>query len=150
MITLKLASSFDEIEFLFKARTDPMIVKMLSGKPPKDMATHISYINKNQGQSRFIYIAYNDKMEKIGYSQVYNITPGTVEVGFVIIPEYQGFKYGQSLVQETINIAKTHFPQKNIVLCVKNSNHRGIHIYKKYGFVIIGVDEDLTYMSLSN
>ena len=107
---------------------------MLSGNPPESIEKHLNYLDKAVGISRWIYIAY-DGDTKVGYSQVYDITKETLEIGFVIHPDHQGRGYGKSLVFETISKAKERFPDKKVILYVLRDNPKAIHIYKKLGFI---------------
>jgi len=83
MFFLKLAEGKKEIDFLYKARTHPSIDIMLSGTPPSNIEEHENYIKKTQGISRYIYVAYSESV-LVGYSQIYDIQKGQLEVGFVI------------------------------------------------------------------
>jgi len=133
-LQLKLAHSISDLHFLYKTRQHPDVDKMLSGNPPTSITQHLNYILKVQGISRWIYVAdFESKM--IGYSQVYDVTEDTVEIGFVIHPDYQGKGFGKALVLKTISKAKVQFPNKKVILYVLRDNPKAIHIYKKLGFV---------------
>lgn len=147
-INLKLASSLDELQFLFDTRTDPRVAAYLSGPPPSNIEKHFEYVEKVQGKSRWIYIAYLKSHEKLGYSQIYDVTDAQLEVGFAIHPEFQGKGYGNQLVLETIQQARKNFPNRKLTLQVLASNSKAIHIYKKLGFREIKEQENLLHMEL--
>jgi RimJ/RimL family protein N-acetyltransferase len=130
---LKLAEEEDELLFLYKTRTNPEIDKMLTGSPPKDYSSHIKYFNSVQGKVRWIFIAYIDN-DMVGYSQIYDITDTSCEVGFAISPNFQGKGFGKSLVLATINKARNFFKNKKIVLYVLKTNSKAISVYNKVGF----------------
>jgi len=131
---LILAKSEEELNFLFKARTNPEVDRLLEGDPPSNLEDHLNYISKVQSKSRFIYIAYENNIP-VGYSQIYDITSKSIEVGFVILPEYQGRGLGKQLVKKTLDICNSKFCKLNIILYVKKENIKARHIYECFGFV---------------
>jgi len=145
---LILAKSEEELKFLYDTRTHPEIDKMLSGEPPKSYEQHLNYLNKVLGKTRWVYIAYNEENNKIGYSQIYDVTETHLEVGFAIHPNFQGKGYGKSIVEETIKKAIETFPDKKIILYVKKDNPKAIHIYEKFGFEKKGTKADTFYMEI--
>lgn len=134
LLKLNLAKENSELEFLYNTRKDPRVDEMLSGNPPQSFEKHLEYIYKVQDKTRWIYIAYFEK-NMVGYSQVYDVTEKTVEIGFVIHPDFQGKGFGKEIVLETIEKAKENFPDKKVILYVLKSNPKAIHIYKKLGFI---------------
>lgn len=130
---LNLAKSSEEILFLYKTRTHPMIDKMLSGSPPENFDNHLKYIKSVQEKSRWIFVAYHQD-QMVGYSQIYDITDSSCEVGFAIDVSHQNRGYGKELVNQTILKSKELFPKLNIILYVLRSNLKAINIYYKMGF----------------
>lgn len=146
MLALNIAKTDEELEFLFKARTHPQVSIMLLGTPPSNLLEHMNYVNKVQGNSRYIMVA-KDRGTLVGYSQIYDIKDNQCEIGFVIYPYYQGKGYGTEIVKETIKETRILFPDKKIVLYVKDTNVKGIYLYKKVGFVPISTSIDgIIYM----
>jgi ribosomal protein S18 acetylase RimI-like enzyme len=144
---LQLAKTSSEVMFLYDTRTHPKIDKMLSGNPPENIDIHKKYIEKVQSKSKFIYVAYLEK-DMVGYSQVYDIQDSTVEVGFAVHPDHQGKGLGKKLVDSTILKCKENFPDKGIVLYVKEDNLKAISIYEKYNFKKKSLEEGLFLMEL--
>jgi len=142
---LKLATSEEDIQFLYCTRTDPLVDKMLSGSAPINFEQHKNYINKVQGISRWIYI-YFDSGIRVGYSQIYDVRENQLEVGFAVSPKYQGMGFGKDLVKKTVEKAEEIFPGKKVVLFVKINNDRAIHVYEKLNFKKIKITNDLLYM----
>jgi len=154
-IRLNLAKSISELHFLYKTRQHPEVDSMLSGEPPQFISQHLNYINVVQGMSRWIYVAsvvIGGNFEAMfGYSQVYDVTEDTVEIGFVVHPDFQGKGYGKSLVLKTIQKAKENFPDKKVILYVLRKNKKAIYIYEKLGFIAKELslsDEDTLGMEL--
>jgi len=150
-LKLHLARTFTDIHFLYEARRHPEVDNMLSGNPPSSMKQHLEYLETVQDKTRWIYVAsVGEKL--VGYSQVYDVTEDTVEIGFVVHPEEQGKGYGKGLVLQTISKAKEKFPDKKVILYVLRENPKAIHIYKKLGFIekeLPSTDEDTLGMELS-
>ena len=146
-LELKLAAGPEDLKFLFEARTHPKVDQMLSGNPPIDYQSHVDYIKRIQSIDKWIYIAFINE-ERVAYSQIYDVTEESLEVGFVIHPDFQGRGYGRKLIKETIALAKNSFISKKIVLYVKKSNNRAAFLYLKLGFVCEGVKDDTFYMEL--
>lgn len=130
---LKLATSDEELQFLYNTRKHPDVDVMLSGLPPKDYIQHLNYIKKVQEKTRWIYVAY-ERSDLVGYSQIYDVRDNQLEVGFAIHPSHQGKGLGKTLVNETISLAKKEFPNKKIILYVLANNPKAIHVYEKMGF----------------
>ena len=133
-IYLKMVKERHEQVFLYNTRTHPLIDKNLLGNAPQNMTQHLNYLNKVLEKTKWIFIAYYH-LEKIGYSQIYNVQEDTVEIGFVVHPTHQNKGLGKKLVEETIKETKTRFKEKKIILYVLKSNLKAIHIYKKLGFI---------------
>ena len=142
---LKLTETDEEKEFLYKTRTHPKIDFMLLGNPPKDMEQHLNFLDKVLLISRWIYIAYY-QTKRVGYSQIYDVQDNSLEVGFVIHPDYQGKGLGINLVLETVEIAKKEFKNKKVILYVLKDNKKAIHIYKKIGFIEESVEKNIVKM----
>lgn len=146
---LELASSPEDILFLYNSRTNPEVSAMLTGQPPATFEQHLSFFEKNQNKSRYIYIAFCGE-DRVGYSQIYAITNSQLEVGFVVHPSFQGKGYGKDLVLRTIEKARSLYPNKEIVLYVKSDNSKAVHIYQNMGFREVSNRDNLSYMVLSN
>jgi len=144
---LKLARTEEDLKFLYNTRTNPNVSKMLTGNPPLSYDAHLEYINKFQGKSRWVFIACHE-YGHIGYSQIYNVEENSLEVGFVVHPDFQGWGLGKELVFSTINKAKELFPNRKIYLYVKDNNLKAIHIYLKLGFINKGYQNNIVYMEL--
>jgi len=61
------------------------------------------------------------------------------EFGISILPEYQNQKIGSKMIEFLLQWTTTRPKIKKINLCVFHPNTRAIHVYKKLGFEIEGV-----------
>ena len=132
-MNLRLAKDKEDLIFLYNTRRDEAISKMLTGSPPKDYESHVKYLESVQEKVRWIFIAFNDEEERVGYCQIYDVSEKKIEVGFVINSFFQGKGYGKKIVIGTINKSRELFPERKIVLYVKKNNGKAIHIYKNLG-----------------
>jgi RimJ/RimL family protein N-acetyltransferase len=137
----------DEVEMMYKTRTDPEVAKWLTGRPPKSFQEHIDYLSIRRSHKKFFCIYADGTM--VGYCQM---TAGLeVELGWAISSRYQGFGYGAMAVKNLIVIAQKYSMQnQKIVLFVDSKNQRAISLYKKNGFVEIENTNDLIKMELTN
>lgn len=62
-----------------------------------------------------------------------------------VSPNYRGYKIGQHLMQHSINFAKDTLQLSNIILYSNTVLENAIHIYRKYGFIEIPVEENSPY-----
>lgn len=62
-----------------------------------------------------------------------------------VSPKHRGHKIGQQLIQHTINFAKNELQLTNIILYSSSILENAIHIYKKYGFIEVPVEENSPY-----
>lgn len=65
------------------------------------------------------------------------------ELSISVKKEYWGNKVGSFVIEQLIKFAKNNKSIKNISLGVKEDNHNAIKLYKKHGFVEIGVHKNL-------
>lgn len=70
---------------------------------------------------------------------------GVYELGKMAIdPEFQGFQYGQKLMQFLIDFAKKNQWSK-LVLYSNTLLENAIHIYRKVGFIEVPLEKNLPY-----
>lgn len=62
-----------------------------------------------------------------------------------VSPKHRGYKIGQQLMLHTIKFAKNELQLDNLILYSNRILKNAIHIYKKYGFVEIPVEENSPY-----
>lgn len=96
----------------------------------------------NETSPKFYMINLGSKT--IGYFRTSNWNPeeGTMYLGCDIHPNYRGFGFGYQAYSQFIDRIYTMFNLKNIQLEVLANNERAIHLYKKLGFIDIGISPD--------
>lgn len=62
-----------------------------------------------------------------------------------VSPNHRGYKIGQHLMQHSIDFAKNKLQLSNIILYSNTVLENAIHIYKKYGFTEIPVEQNSPY-----
>ena len=139
-----------QVRFMFDTRSNPEVAKWLVGNPPIDYQKHMNYL-KNLPNTTSYYIMYIGKQPIGYYSYKYSHDwdadfDRIVEVGFVIIPEFQGKGFGKQMVKDCISgIDKSKY---KIVLSVDVRNVKAIHIYEDIGFKLTEVGDKYSWFSL--
>ena len=64
------------------------------------------------------------------------------ELAISVKKEYWGNRVGSFAIEQLINFAKDNKSIKNISLGVKEDNHNAIKLYKRHGFVEVGVHKN--------
>ncbi|NFO09794.1 GNAT family N-acetyltransferase [Clostridium botulinum] len=64
------------------------------------------------------------------------------ELAISVIKEYWGNRVGSFVIEQLIKFAKDNKSIKNISLCVKEDNHNAIKLYKRHGFVEVGIHKN--------
>lgn len=64
------------------------------------------------------------------------------ELGMSVHPDYRNQKIGHALLQYAIDWATTNTRLEQMRLEVFHDNHRALHLYIKFGFVLEGVKKD--------
>lgn len=92
----------------------------------------------------FIFFAkYEGKI--VGCFSLIKLRDGVYELGKMAVgPEYQGLKIGQKLLTFAIHYAKNN-NWKQIVLYSSTKLDTALHIYKKYGFQEVVLEDNLPY-----
>ncbi len=92
----------------------------------------------------FIYFArYQHKIA--GCFSLIPLSDGTLELGKMAVdPNYQGLKIGQQLLQFAIDLAKEK-GYKKLILYSSTRLPTALHVYRKYGFKDIPLEEELPY-----
>lgn len=152
-IVLEPLSLEDEesILFLYKTRGHPKICEYLLGKPPQDLESHKNWLHKNVPSKRLMFILKCNG-EMVGYCHAYdfNKDENTLEVGFVIHPDYQGRGFGSIIVKKFLEKIYEIIPGQRVQLYVKVDNDKAIHIYQKYGFEMMSCAGNVVMMEKRN
>ena len=83
--------------------------------------------------------------ELVGCYSLIPLTKGTFELGKMAVdPKFQGLKIGQQLLSHAIDFARNNKWSK-IILYSNTILKPAIHLYKKYGFKEIPLEQDTPY-----
>ncbi len=94
----------------------------------------------NKGGMIF-YAMYNEKI--IGTASLLKIDENTFELGKMAVTQnVQGLGIGQLLLEHSINVAKENQIQK-IILYSNTKLESAIHLYKKFGFTTIPLNDTI-------
>ena len=124
----------EDVIFVYDTRRHPKIIPFLFDKPPESLESHRAWLKANVPSKRLLFLIRVDG-KPVGYCQAYNFDGNTVEVGFVVHPDYQGSGYGSTMVDMLVEEVKKRMPEKRMVLEVKASNLMAIGLYERHGFV---------------
>lgn len=139
-----------DIVFLYETRSHPEICKYLLGKPPQDLESHKSWLCKNVPVKRLMYILRCDG-DRAGYCHAYDFDNNdSVEVGFVIHPDYQGKGLGHAMIKIFIEKIIKIMPSRKVQLYVQADNEKAVSLYLKHGFVMVSCVENVIEMEKRN
>jgi ribosomal protein S18 acetylase RimI-like enzyme len=134
-----------DVVFLYETRRHRDVCRYLFGSPPPNFNFHWHWLKENIPAKRLIFILWADGW-RVGYCQAYDfVGKDTVEVGFVVHPDYQGRGFGKKMVELLIAQLKSKMPKKKIVLFVRRGNERAEKLYEKTGFVKCSFGNEVRY-----
>ncbi|MDH7445439.1 GNAT family N-acetyltransferase [Aquimarina sp. 2201CG14-23] len=92
------------------------------------------------------YIFFAKSGEEIaGTFSLINVRKGVYELGkMAVSPKYQGLRIGQQLMTFCLNFAREQH-WSSLILYSNTILENAIHIYRKYGFVEIDLEENSPY-----
>ena len=141
----------DAVLFLYETRRHPKVCEYLLSEPPKDIESHKKWLHKNVPSKRLMFILRCDG-KAAGYCHVYDFDNafGTMEVGFVMHPDYQGRGLGKIMIQKFLEKLFEIMPDRVVQLCVQDSNGRAIGLYLKCGFKMVSCMDGVIVMERRN
>ena len=134
--------TLESIYRLYEWRFNIYHDKFLISKTPK-IEEHILFINSELRKKDSHWFAYFEKTNELqiprilGCSNLHNYSPHSSSIDFgrlMVDPSFTSLGIASKLIQYSIDFAKNKLHCKNINLIVKNSNHRAIKLYEKFGF----------------
>ena len=136
-----------DVRFIFATRSHPKIVPFHFGKPPSDYESHVAWLKKNVPYTRTIYVMH-DGSTPVGYCQCHKLIGGTVVVGFVVHPDYQGRGFGGRMIDALLHRLHSVPEIRRIELQVKCDNERAIGAYSRRGFKMVVFVDDMVIMAI--
>jgi RimJ/RimL family protein N-acetyltransferase len=136
-----------DVLFLFVTRSHPKIIPFHFGHPPPDLQSHVAWLKKNVPYTRTIYVMH-DGSTPVGYCQCHKPIGGTVEVGFVVHPDYQGRGFGGRMIDALVHRLQAVSEIRRIELQVKYENERAIGAYSRRGFTMAAFVDDMVIMAI--
>lgn len=94
----------------------------------------------NKSNPEFYIIEYND--EDIGYFRTSNLTENTIYIGCDIHEDWRGKHLSYMAYVKFMEFISKKYNLDELLLEVLSSNERAHNLYKKLGFVVIGVKKD--------
>ena len=133
MLNIRQADNSD-IDFYFKVRCDPQVYQgFWSHRSPGTYQEHCNWwYSRNQDWRKFI-IELDSK--PIGILNIGQLDHWSPEIGYAVLPEYQGNGYGTEAVKMALNWLKERL-YKHCHTTVLKTNERSLNLLKSLGFKI--------------
>ena len=136
-----------DVRFMYETRFHPDVCKYLMNATPKGregtplFEDHERWLRANVPTKRIMFILMAEG-ERIGYCHAYDfIDKDTVEVGFVVHPDYQGKGHGKEAVVLLLKHLALMMPEKRVILYVRKDNVKAVGLYRKLGFIETSSDQ---------
>ena len=136
--------SFDDENEIFAIRSNKEIAKYL-GRPlcanQMEARNFINKINSSIDKNESVYwaVTFKEDSKLIGTICLWNFSEDkfTAEIGFEILPEYQGKGIMSEALESVINYGFNTIKLKSIEGEVDPNNEKSINLMKRYGFKLI-------------
>jgi len=147
---LTLESIFKIYNWRFNTYQD----KFLISKIPS-IDDHILFIHSELSKSSSNWFAYFEKNSDFQFPKIIacsvldNYSDNTSSINFgrlMVDPSFTSLGIASKLIRYSIDYAKDELKCKSIKLVVKNSNHRAIRLYERYGFELTENNELRKYI----
>jgi len=144
-------AKFEHIKIVYLIRNNPEIRKNLINSDDIVYFDHVKFYRKMlEEKNPKIFLIYHGLIP-IGFFDIKNKTEtGDLEVGFKIIPTYQGKGIGKIMMNRAIQIRDRKYPDKNLVLTVFLDNDNALNTYRKAGFKIFKREREFGKRTLAH
>lgn len=143
-LTLREINLNDQ-EQVFKIRSDKKVNEYLDRAPAKNIkeaVSHIDKLKKLYEDAAAITWAINLKGDDLFMGSVcfwnYNHETENVEIGYAMIPEFQGKGYCSEAIETGLDFTLTQMQVKTVSGEVHKENKASIHLLQKFGFIAQG------------
>jgi len=144
--------SYEHIDDLFLMRNDSSMHKFTDTKPDltyEDTHTYINKMIKGVNQNKWIIWAIEHKVSKkiIGTISIWNIVDNCAELGYGIIPDYQGYGYMQEALLVVLKFGFDNLGLTSLDAYTEVTNLRSINLLEKCKFKTIKEVIDKGYIT---
>lgn len=134
----------------FQLVSNAEVMKMITGRPLLEIETHERFepmLKTNQAfpEIGHFKISLKSNGSFVGHSKLEMIEKNEAEIGYVLMPEYWGMKYGTEIAKTLIKIGKEFEVIHNLLAIIDPENTASKRILEKQGFQW---DYDGEYMCL--
>lgn len=131
----------DHLGIMYSVRTHPDVDRYLRGAPPARFEDHVNYLRRVGPHKKFYLVQIESLLS--GYCQL-TLSDNQVEIGMALHPDYCNKGIGSMALALLLARLQEDEETKNksVILFVKKDNPRAIALYHKYGFQIIGNENE--------
>ena len=142
-ITIRRMQSSDA-DALYRLLSDPMVMRYL--EPPYDRAQTEAFLRRaGLAEPPLVYAVQEDE-HFIGYVIYHDYDKDSVEIGWVLFPEYWGRGYASELTDRLISWARKE--RKSIVIECVPEQVATVHLAAQKGFRMEGITDGLAVYRL--
>lgn len=142
-ITIRRMQSSDA-DALYRLLSDPMVMRYL--EPPYDRAQTEAFLRRaGLAEPPLVYAVQEDE-HFIGYVIYHDYDKDSVEIGWVLFPEYWGRGYASELTDRLISWARK--AQKGVVIECVPEQAVTVHLANQKGFRMKGIADGLAVYQL--
>lgn len=146
-LLLKCVEQIDR-EFIFEEFQSDYINRYLYDEEPMtyieqaDNLIEFFSMNEPRNQNRWVLIKKDEniKMGTCGF-HLWDRNKNTVEIGFELMPQYNGKGFMTEAVEALIEFARTKMLLNKIIAVVSIDNRRCKRLLEKFGFTIVNQEE---------
>ncbi|MCK8480208.1 GNAT family N-acetyltransferase [Psychroserpens algicola] len=131
----------EDAPFILELMNTPKWLRFIGDRHVKTVEDAANYLQNNQlkAYDNFDFGYYkaqlkNDNLKPIGsFGLLKRDTLDAVDIGFSLLPEYEGQGYGLEGATAVMNLAKTKFDIKKLCAITLPENKASIHLLEKLG-----------------